>query len=463
MKNLTNFCREIRLHFNLDHYVTDIEKEQANELDYWRKKSLAQKMEWLLRLALKTLARLQKTHHFRREHYWQTLMSEHLAALTAPAMTIEQTMIAVRQANDLIAVAHEIIDTRTGLLETVKNQILLSPQQEQQYEAIRQTAQTHNNRLNLVQQQVLKLQSDYHNSRQPVGLDALIVQEQPDQSLPKKLFSYFVEKQQLQVIEASLEGSIRTDADSRELYQDLAKKLATGKPSVEKLSEDIKEARSYLQQKTVKILDHAKTLREQIRTDIRQTIEHRTQTILAHAQQCEQLVSSLDQIIVLLQKPLCAYDRPGRKIMTEIHRHQAPGASIHRAGLFSYLPSAGRALANLALTASQTQLALGYKKLTPEQLTQLQQQIEQIGAAQAVFTSSLTSQWSTLFSTTRRLQRQQELLLNTRVQQELAKLPHLIYKLKDVQNMGSSEQVQRRQALVEKLAEIEPPALPALA
>ncbi len=108
------------------------------------------------------------------------------------------------------------------------------------------------------------------------------------QSVPKELPTYRQDTVNTRFSENHIQHLVRVEDSARIVYQDLVREAT--KPSItEKLSDEIQSGQQRLNTKAEKILKTADDLRQQIQRDSSRLIEHRTQTLLAHANRIEQL------------------------------------------------------------------------------------------------------------------------------------------------------------------------------
>lgn len=443
MKNLQHFSQQIGIHFKPEYYVIDIEKEMACHLEnnLWRKKSFLQKMQWMIALALKTISRLQCSDCFRGELYWQDLFAHALSTLHPATLSLHQMKAACHQANDLIEATHQIMATRTAIAEAVRENTLLSAAQERHYEAIRQMYQTHNDQLNHLNQIVMSLQREYNELRHQTKKQDVFFNQSIKLRLPRELFSYHTEKESLRVIEDGLSRRIRTSHNARTLYQELSEKLVTQKSTAKKMDDDMKAAQLFLKDKSDLILGKANALRAHINQWTTNAVEHRSQTLLAHAVKSEQLLSSCDKIILLLQQKTL------------------PSYNNHISYFFTHLAGKNKALATIFSATCAVKATLDHQKLTPEHIAQLQQQIQTIEHHRVHYAQSITSQWSAFFFSAQKDKRQKELSINTHLQNTIAQMIIPLCGLSDIQTMALPAHIQSAQSLSTQLKSAETPII----
>ena len=121
------------------------------------------------------------------------------------------------------------------------------------------------------------------------------------QSVPRELPNYHQTALQTRFSENHTKHLIQVEGSARIVYQDLARE--TTKPSItEKLSDEIQSGQQRLNMKAEKILKTAENLQQKIQRDSCRLIEHRTQTLLAHANRLEQLSMTLEKIMQRLNR-----------------------------------------------------------------------------------------------------------------------------------------------------------------
>ncbi len=415
MKYLQMLCEQAEVSLELKYYVLYLNALEAALLkEAVKKNSGIYALNLLKAFALKILFLLQHSPFLFGESDWQWRLKQSQSALTA-AKNTDDLRIALSQADDVISTANVTEAVRNKIGGEAKNHGVLTHEQAQRYESIRQECITRHESLNNLENTVDTTLQDSAPFIQKLPLPSLTRATFQSHLLPfsytHPLRPYDVKMAQERFSKENIHHQIQCEGNARIVYHALAKELGQ-KPTVEKIAEDVHKAKSSLQCRSdrleQKIEDHRKKITQQTQF----SIEHRTQVTLAHANRIEHIALTLAIIIHTLQSCCSIHCQP---------------------------------LLNLMAEAQSLQENLNEQK--DSQL--LQEKLLAMNAHRCNYEKSITSIRVILFTNCRQLQRQQQ--LNQDLQNQLAQLVIPICSFDDKNSTVAPEDVKNIKAISDKL------------
>ncbi len=322
--------------------------------------------------------------------------------------------IALCQADDVISTAHVTGTVRQKIGDEAKHHGLLTHEQAQRYESIRQECITRHELLNNLENTVDTTLQDTASCIQklpsPSQTMATFQFNSPKFSHP--LRPYDVKMAQARFSKENIHHQIQCEGNARPVYQALAKELGQ-KPMAEKVAEDVQKAKTSLQHRAERLEHKIEDHRQKIIQQTQFAIEHRTQVTLAHANRIEQIALTLAAIIHTVQ---------------------------------SYCPGHCQSLFNLMAEAQSLQENLNEQK--ESQL--LREKLLAMNSHRCTYEKSITSCRAILFTDRHQLQHQQQ--LNQNLQIKLAQLIIPICGFNDKNTAATPETIKQLKAISYKLA-----------
>jgi hypothetical protein len=406
MKYLQTLCERADVHLTIKYYCPYLNALEERLLrEAVQKQSTLYTLNLLKALSLKILFLLQHSAFLWGELPWQSLINQSQSALAARGDS-QQLRMALHQADEVISTAGVTEVVRGKIWSEVKDHALLSDQQAQRYESVRQEYLTRQTALNELESATNTTLRDHH---QLIGHSSLF-----NETIPsfRPLRSYEMKMIQSRLSKENIHHQIQCEGDARLVYQNLTKEFMQ-KPAAERMAEDVQKAKSRLQHCAEQAAEKTDRYRRQIIQQTRSAIEHRTQVTLAHAHRVENISLSLAAIIFMVQ---------------------------------SYCPGHCQPLLNLMVGAQAMQKDLQGNK----DGAALQEKLLAMNAHRCTYEKSITSFWGTLFTNRRQLQYQQR--FNRNLQIALAHIVTPICGFNDKNKAITSETVKKLKITSDKLA-----------
>ncbi len=411
MKYLQTLCEQAEVSLELKYYVRYLNALEAALLkEAVKKNSGIYALTLLKAFALKILFLLQHSPFLFGESDWQWRLKQSQSALTASKNT-DDLRIALRQADDVIATANVTETVRNQIGGEAKNQGVLTHEQAQRYESIRQECITRHESLNNLENTV---DTTLQNTAPPSPSQMMVAVQShaPQFSHSHPLRPYDVKMAQARFSKENIHHQIQCEGNARPVYQNLAKELGQ-KPMAEKVVEEVQKAKTSLQGRAERLEQKIEDNRQKIIQEAQFAIEHRTQVTLAHANRIEQIALSLAVVIHTVK---------------------------------SHCQSNYQPLLNLMVEAQSLQENLNEQK--ESQL--LQEKLLAMNSHRCIYERSITSCRAILFIDHRQRQHQQQ--LNRDLQMALAQLVIPICSFNDKNTVATSETVKQLKATSDKLA-----------
>ncbi len=427
MKNLDYLYHRAKTAIHASHYQPFLETpDRENILLAQKKKSVKDLLFILQEVALKAIQKLSQSYCFLGEIKWQTAFAKYESQLKNPNLGVYELCIALCQVDDLIEIASVMQTVRKDIREMAKRQATLSGEWEQKYTEIQKDYLERREALVTLENQVRQVSKTYS---QLTGQSHLIDSSADfviTQSVPKELPTYRQDTVNTRFSENHIKHLIRVEGDARIVYQDLAREAI--RPSItKKLSDEIQSGQQRLHTKAEKILKTAEDLRQKIQRDSSRLIEHRTQTLLAHANRLEKLSLTLEKIMQLLNHYL-AHHSPTQKQGSEKQTQL------------------------LVLIVNEAKLTQDHFQQPSHAINtqQVQNHILRMEQHRKDYVKTLTG-WGSFFGKSLSTHRQQE-TINQAIQSHLAELVIPACGLQDRQGIATVEQIKQQQTVGQKIA-----------
>ena len=414
MKYLQILCEQAEVSLELKYYVRYLNAlEVALLKEAVKKNSGIYALNLLKAFALKIVFLLQHSPFLWGESDWQWRLKQSQSALAA-SKNSDDLRIALRQADDVISTANVTETVRNKIEGEAKNQSVLTHEQAQRYESIRQECINRHESLNNLENTVDTTLQDTAPFLQkfspPSQAMATFQFTSPQFSHP--LRPYDMKMVQARFSKEHIHHQIQCESNARPVYQNLTKELGQ-KPMAEKVAEDVQKAKTSLQRHAERLEQKIEDNRHKISQQTQCAIEHRTQVTLAHANRIEQIVLTLAAIIHTMQSCCSIHCQPLFNLMTEAQSMQ--------------------------------------KNLNEQKENQLlQEKLLAMNSHRCTYEKSITSSWAILFTDRRQLQYQQQ--LNQDLQIKLAQLIIPICGFNDKNTAATPEMVKQLKAISDKLA-----------
>lgn len=422
MKALLDLYQAIGIQLNAKYYVSFLDKEETEVITQAvkKKKPLVYQMNVLRLLALKIITELKRSASFQGESQWQTAFAAVESALLAEQKDPRDLCQSLHQADDLIETAWVTRAVRRNILTAVQQRSILSESQDRQYEVIRQAYLTHNEALNVLDEQVYQIKNRFFQSSARQTTTAAPAWHMVRRDLPSTVLNYRADAYRIRLSDQNVVRLIHAEKDARSVYQDLVARLVQ-KPTVEKIAEEIESAKVFLTEKAKTINHNAEQIRHTILQETQQAIEHRTQIKLAHANKIEYLLTTLEKITRLLQPHLSL---------------QQPTPCL--SALLTEAKAMQGTLENSPYTAATSTLT---------------QHVLALESHRQHFAQSISSSWSCFFSSERQAHRRRAQKLNTELQSAIAQMTTPLYGFNDQSAVITPDQVKQQHLTARQLDE----------
>ena len=414
MKYLQILCEQAEVSLELKYYVRYLNSLEAALLKEAVKKSSGiYALNLLKAFALKILFLLQHSPFLFGESDWQWRLKQSQSALTI-SKNADDLRIALCQADDVISTANVTGTVRQKIGDEVKHHGLLTHEQAQRYESIRQECITRHESLNNLENTVdtTLQQTAPFDQKLPSPSQTMATLQFNSPQFSHPLRPYDVKMAQARFSKENIYHQIQCEGHARPVYQNLAKELGQ-KPMTEKVAEEVQKTKTSLQHRAEQLEKKIEDNRQKIIQQAQFAIEHRTQVTLAHANRIEQIALTLAAIIHTVQ---------------------------------SYCPSHCQPLLNLMAEAQSLQENLNEQK--ESQL--LQEKLLAMNSYRYTYEKSITSCWAILFTDRHQLQHQQQ--LNQNLQIKFAQLIIPICGFNDKNTAATPETVKQLKTTSDKLA-----------
>ena len=412
MKYLQTLCEQAEVSLELKYYVLYLNALEAALLkEAVKKNSGIYALTILKAFALKIVFLLQYSPFLWGESDWQWRLKQSQSALTT-SKNSDDLRIALRQADDVISIANVTETVRNKIGGEAKNQGVLTHEQAQRYESIRQECITRHESLNNLENTVDTTLQNTAPLPSPSQMMATFQSHSPQFSHSHPLRPYDMKMAQARFSKENIHHQIRCEGHARPVYQNLAKELGQ-KPMAEKVAEEVQKAKTSLQSRAERLEHKIEDHRKKITKQTQFAIEHRTQVTLAHANRIEHIALTLAAIIHTLQSCCSIHCQP---------------------------------LLNLMAEAQSLQENLNEQK--ESQL--LREKLLAMNSYRCTYEKSITSCRAILFTDRHQLQHQQQ--LNQNLQIKLAQLIIPICGFNDKNTAATPEVVKQLKTTSDKLA-----------
>ena len=414
MKYLQTLCEQAEVSLELKYYLVYLNALEAALLkEAVKKNSGVYALNLLKAFSLKILFLLQHSPFLFGESDWQWRLKQSQSALTT-SKNADDLRIALCQADDVISTTHVTGTVRQKIGDEAKHHGLLTHEQAQRYESIRQECITRDESLNNLENRVdtTLQQTAPFDQKLPSPSQAMATFQFNSPQFSHPLRPYDVKMAQARFSKENIHHQIQCEGNARPVYQNLAKELRQ-KPMAEKVAEDVQKAKTSLQHRAEQIDQKIENNRQKISQQTQSAIEHRTQVNLAHANRIEHIALTLAAIIHTVQ---------------------------------SYCPSHCQPLLNLMSEAQSLQENLNEQK--ESQL--LREKLLAMNSHRCTYEKSITSCRAILFTDRHQLQHQQQ--LNQDLQIKLAQLVIPICGFNDKNTAATPEGVKQLKEISYKLA-----------
>jgi hypothetical protein len=427
MKNLGYLYHRAKTAIHAPHYQPFLEtQDQERILLTQQKKSVHDFLVLLRQIALKVIQKLQQSHYFWGEPKWERAFKLYETQLQDTSLSIYQLCIVLCNVDDLIEVASVLQAVRKDIWSAAKRQAIPSEELEQKYRVAQIQYLEHRDVLVVLDNQVRHIEhtyseitGHYHSTHHSQGLVIT-------QSVPRELPNYHQTVLQTRFSENHTKHLIQVEGSARLVYQDLAREMT--KPSIaEKLSDEIQSGQQRLKMKAETILKTAEDLNHKIQRDSCKLIEHRTQTLLAHANRLEQLALTLEKIMQVINDYL-AHHPPAQKQGSE------------------------KQTQSLVLIVAEAKLIQDHlqQPFTVVNAQQVQHQILMMEQHRKEYAKTLTG-WSSFFRRGSPNHHQHK-TIHQKIQNHLAELVVPACGLQDRQGIATAEQIKKQQTVGQQLA-----------
>ncbi len=413
MKYLQTLCEKAGVSLELKYYLLYLNAlEVALLKEAVNKNSGIYALTILKAFALKILFLLRHSACLWGEADWQWRLNQSQAALAA-SKNKDDLRIALRQADDVIATANVTESVRQKIGDKARHRGVLTHEQVQCYESIRQEYITRHESLSNLENTVeTTLQETAPFDRELPSLSQVMApfrSNSPQFSYP--LRPYDVKMTHARFSKENIHHQIQCEGNARIVYYALAKELGQ-KPMAEKVAEEVQRAKASLQSRAERLEQKIKDHRQKIIQQAQFAIEHRTQVNLAHANRIEHIALTLAAIIHSLQSHCASHCQPLLHLISETQSLQ--------------------------------------KSLNQQEEGQLlREKLLAMNSHRCTYEKSITSIRATLFTSHHQLQRQQQ--LNRDLQTQLAELVIPICGFNDKNTVATPETVIQLKAISGKL------------
>ena len=414
MKYLQTLCEQAEVSLELKYYVRYLNALEAALLkEAVKKNSGIHALNLLKAFALKILFLLQHSPFLWGESDWQWRLKQSQSAMTT-SKNMDDLRIALRQADDVISTANVTEAVRNKIGGEAQNHSVLTHEQAQRYESIRQECITRDESLNNLENRVdtTLQQTAPFGQKLPAPSQTMATFQFNSPQFSHPLRSYDVKMAQARFSKENIHHQIQCEGNARPVYQNLAKELGQ-KPMAEKVAEEVQKAKTSLQSRAERLEQKIKDHRQKITHQTQFAIEHRTQVILAHVNRIEHLALSLAALIHILQLHCSSHCQPLLNLMEET-----------------------QSLQDILHQQEDSQV--------------LQAKLLAMHTHRCIYEKSITSCRAILFTDRRQLQHQQQ--LNRDLQTQLAQLVIPICSFNDKNTVATPETVTQLKATSDKLA-----------